>query len=152
METKMRKRFSAMAFYNPNGFVPAFKQAKAFAGKDGRVATLPDILEARLATKPGEYPWESYFTTMSAEYVGLSKAGNPIAIVAHGVGPMSTLDGVLVAYSHEFNDKERNQRGGRISQEEFLKLESGAYGEVTIVDLVATWNRRIYQFSNHAIT
>ncbi len=152
METKMRKRFSAMAFYNPNGFVPAFKQAKAFAGKDGRVATLPDILEARLATKPGEYPWESYFTTMSAEYVGLSKAGNPIAIVAHGVGPMSTLDGVLVAYSHEFNDKERNQRGGRISQEEFLKLESGAYGEVTIVDLVATWNRRIYQFSGHAIT
>ena len=143
---------TAMAFYNPKGFVPAFKQAKSFAGTDGHVATLPDIIEARLATKPCEYPWEAYFTTMSAEYIGLSKAGNPIAIVAHGVGPMSTLDGVLAAYSHEFNDKERNHRGGRISQEEFLKLESGQYGEVYIIDLTATWIRRPYQFSGHAIT
>ncbi len=153
MEKKQKNQGpSAMAFYNPDGFVPAFKQAAAFAGKDGRVATLPDIIEARLATKPGEYPWEAYFTTMSAEYVGLSKAGNPIAIVAHGIGPMATLDGVLAAYSHEFNDKERNRHGGRISQEDFLKLESGGYGEVSVIDLVATWNRRLYQFSGHAIT
>ncbi|MDO8505219.1 MAG: hypothetical protein Q7S48_01400 [bacterium] len=150
--TAQKTQPSAMAFYNPNGFVPAFKQAVAFAGKDGRVATLPDILEARLTIKPGEYPWEAYFTTMSAEYVGLSKAGNPIAIVAHGIGPMATLNGVLAAYSHEFNDKERNHRGGRILQEEFLKLESGYYGSVQIVDIVATWNRRPYQFSGHAIT
>jgi len=153
MKKHVRNKFSAMAFYNPQGFVPAFRHSKAFAGDNGRVATLPDIIEARLATKPGEYPWEAYFTTMSAEYVGLSRAGNPIAIVAHGVGPMSTLDGVLAAYSHEFNDKEdRNHRGGRISQEEFLKLESGQYGEVYIVDLTDTWNRRPYQFSGHAIT
>jgi hypothetical protein len=141
-----------MAFYNPNGFVPAFKQAKSFAGKDGHVATLPDIVEARLVTTPGEAPWENYFTTMSAEYVGLSRAGNPIAIVAHGIGPMATLDGVLAVYSHEFNDKGRNHRGGHIPQEVFLKLESGHFGEVSVVDLVATWNRRPYQFSNHAIT
>lgn len=147
-----KQRPSAMAFYNPQGFVPAFKQAKAFADKNGRVATLPDVIEARLATKPGEYPWEAYFTTMSAEYVGLSKNGNPIAIVAHGVGPMSTLDGVLAAYSYQFNDKDRDRRGGRITQEEFLKLASGAYGDVMIVDLNATWNQRQYPFSGHAIT
>lgn len=153
MEKKIRSPGpNAMAFYNPHGFVPAFKQAAAFAGKGGRVATLPDIIEARLATKPGEYPWEAYFTTMSAEYVGFSKAGRPIAIVAHGIGPMAMLDGVLAAYSHEFNDKERNRRGGRISQKEFLRLESGAYGDVSVVDIVATWNRRPYQFSGHPIT
>lgn len=146
--------FNAMAFYNPRGFVPAFKQARAFAGEGNgaRVATLPDIVEARLATKPGDLPWGTYFTTMSAEYAGLSRKGHPIAIVAHGVGPMSTLDGVLAAYSFQFNDKDRNNRGGRISNEEFRKLESGHYGEVSIVDLAETWNRRPYQFSGHAVT
>jgi hypothetical protein len=150
MEQSTRR--NAMAFYNPKGLVPAFKHAKAFAGKDGRVATLPDIIEARLATEPGDFSWETYFTTLSAEYIGLSKAGNPIAIVAHGIGPMSTLDGVLAAYSYQFNDKERNNYGGRISQEDFLKLESGTYGDVAVIDLVATWNRRPYQFSGHAVT
>ena len=143
---------NAMAFYNPQGFVPAFKQAKAFAGKGGRVATLPDIIEARLASKPGDVPWESYFTSMSAEYVGLSKAGHPIAIVAHGIGPMATLDGVLATYEHEFRDKNRDRRGGRITQAEFLKLESGEYGEVDVISLESTWGWREYQFSGHAIT
>ncbi|MBI2099329.1 hypothetical protein HYT45_02880 [Candidatus Uhrbacteria bacterium] len=152
MEQEKKNHPNAMAFYNPQGFVPAFKHARAFAGKDGRVATLPDIIAARLTTAPGDYPWEAYFTTMSAEYVGLSADGNPIAIVTHGIGPMVTLDGVLKAYSHEFNDKERNRRGGRISTDEFRKLESGAYGEVVVVDLSAMWSRRRYQFSGHAIT
>lgn len=142
----------AMAFYNPNGFVPAFKHAMAFAGKEGRVATLPDIIEARLATEPGTVPWENYFTTMSAEYVGYSKGGNPIAIVAHGIGPMATLDGVLATYRHEFNDNTRSSRGGRISQEEFLRLESGHYGEVMVADINNVWDWRPYNFSNHPIT
>lgn len=141
-----------MAFYHPDGFVPAYKQAAAFAGKDGRVATLPDIIAARLATKPGEYPWGAYFTTMSAEYVGYSRQGNPIAIVAHGFGPMATLDGVLKTYSFQFNDKTHTNRGGRISGEDFLKLESGFFGPVSVVGLDAVWNRRTYQFSNHAIS
>jgi len=146
------QQLSAMAFYNPHGFVAAYKQAKAFGGETGRVATIPDIIEARMATKPGDVPWENYYTTMSAEYVGFSKGGNPIAIVLHGVGPMSTLDGVLAAYSFQFNDKDRNRRGGRIPQEEFLRIESGAYGDATVVDLRHTWNRREYQFSGHAVT
>lgn len=152
MKNEQKNQPNAMAFYHPEGLVPAFKQAKAFAGEGGRVATLPDVIEARLTTAPGEYPWEAYFTTMSAEYVGLSKKGYPIAIVAHGVGPMSTLDGVLKAYNHEFGDKERNRRGGRISEEEFLKLESGAYGEVSIVGLETVWGWRPYQFSGHPVT
>lgn len=152
MENEQKNQPNAMAFYHPEGLVPAFKQAKAFAGEGGRVATLPDVIAARLTTAPGDCPWNTYFTTMSAEYVGPSKKGHPIAIVAHGVGPMSTLDGVLKAYSHEFNDRERNRRGGRISEEEFRKLESGAYGEVSIVGLETFWGRRQYQFSGHPVT
>jgi len=150
--TRPASSIETMAFYNPDGFVPAFKQATRFAGDEGHIATLPEVIAARMSTKPGSVPWESYFTTMSAEYVGLSKEGKPIAIVAHGIGPMATLDGVLAAYGHEFKDRDRNRRGGRISQEEFHKLEDGEYGEVHIVDLLEVWSRRPYQFSGHAVT
>lgn len=137
---------TAMAFYNPDGLVPAYQQAAKYGGRDGRVATLPDIVSARLATKPGDVPWETYFTTMSAEYVGLSRGGNKIIIVAHGVGPMATLDGVMAAYKNEYGDHPRNTHGGRISREEFLKLEGGAYGDVDVVDLGRLLKRYQYPF------
>ncbi len=126
---------SAMAFYNEKGLVAAYKQARKFAGKGGRIATMPDIVTARLASKPEDTPWEKYFTTMSAEYLGYSRGGVRILIVAHGIGPMSSLDGILQAYSFEFKDKTRAHNGGRISVEEFRKLEDGEYGDVSIVEL-----------------
>lgn len=142
-----RKLPQSMAFYHNDGFVPAWKQASRFIGKDGRIATLPDIIDARLATNPGAEPWEMYFTSLSAEYFGVSQSGKRIIIVVHGIGPMSTLDGVLKAYSWEFKDKSRDRRGGRIAREEFLKLESGEYGEVQIVDFDAYLRR--YQYPLH---
>ncbi len=133
MASKKVGSLSAMAFYHADGLVPAFKQASEFAGTDGRIATMPDIVTARLATKPGDVPWRMYFTTLTAEYLGYSKGGVRILIVAHGVGPMATLDGILKTYKFHFNDKARNRSGGRISKEEFRKLEEGHYGEVSII-------------------
>lgn len=137
---------SAVAFYHEKGFVPAFKQANRFAGEQGRLATMPDVIAARLATEPGTPPWEMYFTTMSAEYRGLSRAGNEILIVAHGIGPMANLNGILLAYGHEFSDKTRGRRGGRITQDQFKDLESGKYGDVAIVDLQEYRRRYEYPF------
>jgi len=149
---QMDNRLGAMAFYNPNGFVPAFNHAKAFAGDGGHVGTMLDVVDARLATEPSMAPWQQYYTTMSAEYVGISRSGEAIVIVAHGIGPMATLDGVLKAYSFQFKDKSRNRHGGRITKNEFLRLESGYYGDVTIIPLAEIWARRPYQFSGHPIT
>lgn len=124
----------AMAFYHHDGLVPTWQMAQKYIGKGGRIATLPDIIDARLASEPGSVPWETYFTTLSAEYIGLSRGGNKIIVVAHGVGPMATLDGIIAVYKHEYADKSRNSRGGRISAEEFHKLEDGDYGGVFVVD------------------
>lgn len=140
---------SAMGFYHEDGYVPAWKQATKFVGKDGGIGILPDVIEARLATKPGDVPWETYFTTLTAEYLGFSKGGTRILIVAHGIGPMATLDGILKAYSFEFKDKERNRRGGRITHQEFLDLESGKFEEVQIVDFEAYCRRYHYPFIRH---
>jgi hypothetical protein len=137
---------NAMAFYHADGLVAAWKQAIRYAGEGGRLATLPDIIDARLATDPKHAPWRQYYTTLSAEYFGRTRKGTPILIVAHGVGPMATLDGILKAYSYEFKDRERNNRGGRITQQEFWDLESGKYGEVAIVDVNEYAKRYDYPF------
>ncbi|MBI4120826.1 MAG: hypothetical protein HY457_01025 [Parcubacteria group bacterium] len=135
-----------MAFYHQDGLPAAWQQAKEFAGKGGRLATLPDVVAARLATKPGGTPWETYFTTLTAEYLGITKGGTRILIIAHGIGPMCTLAGIQKAYSWEYKDKGRNRRGGRITQHEFRKLEAGDYGEVTIVDFETYCQRYEYPF------
>lgn len=127
----------AMAFYHADGLPAAWKQAAKFAGREGRMATAPDIAAARLATGPDDYPWSAYFTTTTAEYFGKSREGKHILIIAHGVGPMATLDGIQKAYSWQYLDKSRNRRGGRITEQEFRDLEAGKYGEVAIVDYEA---------------
>lgn len=108
--------------------------ANRFSGVEGRIATMEDVIRARLNARGDQYPWNAYFTTNSAEYLGRTKGGNLVLIVAHGVGPMSTLDGVLQAYSHEYKDKSGYRRGGRITESQFQKLESGGYGPVTVFD------------------
>ncbi len=142
---------NVMAFYHQNGIIPSWKHAGTFAGTSGHIATLPDIITARLATKPGEVPWENYFTTTSSEYMWKSKGGTSIIIVAHGDSPMATLKGVCSAYRHSFKDKTRKIEGGRISEKEFYDLESGKYGEVSIVDLSELANKYLYLFCNTTI-
>lgn len=135
-----------MTFFHQDGLPAAWKQAAKFAGKGGRLATMPDIVAARLETKPGETPWETYFTTLTAEYYGIGKQGNLILIIAHGIGPLSTLEGIRKAYSWQYNDKDRKRRGGRITQQEFLDLEAGKFGEVQIVDYESYCRRYEYPF------
>lgn len=137
MTTKKGEPANAMAFYHGNGFTAAWQQAKMYAGNNGRVATMPDIIQARLKSTSEEQhsSWGKYYTTLSAEYLGLDKDGKKIIIVAHGVGPMATLDGVQKAYSWEYKDKDKNRSGGRITQQEFWDLAEGKFGPVSIVDL-----------------
>jgi len=136
----------AMAFRHQDGLPAAWKQAMMFAGEGGRLATMPDIVAARLETKPGDLPWEAFFTTLTAEYYGIGRSGRRILVIAHGVGPMSTLEGVQKAYSWQYQDKGRNRRGGRITQQEFWALEAGEFGEVSIIDLEEYLRRYEYPF------
>jgi hypothetical protein len=85
-------------------------------------------------------PWERYYTTLTAEYFGVL-AGRTCIIVAHGIGPMSTLQGVLDTYCYQFDDKLRGNQGGRILQAEFEKLARGEYGQVSIIDYEEYRNR-----------
>lgn len=140
----------AMAFFDEDA-AKGWKRAAKYAGSKGRVATLPDVIAARIADADNwekSEVWNSYITTTSAEYVGFSSGGRAIIIVAHGVGPIhdpKTLDASFEAHRKTRNE-EKWTRGGRISHEEFLRLESGFYGPVGIVDLEDYVDAREYPF------
>ncbi len=136
----------AKAFFHEKGIAQSWKIAARYAGQNGRIATLPDIIDARLATETSSAAWSRYFTTSSAEYFGLTRGGTRILIITHGVGPMSTLNGVLDAYRYQFGDPHGNNSGGRISQKDFWDLEDGKYGLVSIVDFEAYVRRCAYPF------
>jgi hypothetical protein len=129
-----------------------WRSAARFAGPGGRVATLPDVIAARLATEPSvkrrQTPWDSYITTTSAEYAGLSKGGTAILIVAHGIGPMAKVEDAVGIYEAcvKRGRVDYQDEGVRIPRGEFLKLESGAYGPVSIVPLEAFCSRYEYPF------
>ncbi len=147
MAKKSKTPIGAMTFCTGD-LKEAWGKAERFAGEGGRVASMPDVIAARLVTTPhtkfqSSTAWDSYIGTTSAEYAGYSRGGIPILIVAHGVGPMSTLKGALTAYKHCNRD---SRPGGRISYESFLKLESGAYGDVSIVSLDRVCERHEYPF------
>ncbi len=146
---------TAMSFFHIDGFVPSYRQAMQFAGKAGHVGTMLDVMNARLATPPdsltGHYPnnpspWDQYYTTMSAEYVGMSKSGVKLLIVAHGVGPMSNEKGVIGAYKLDPGGERELRGSGRITIDEFHKLEDGHYGPVSIVELDPYMEARKYPF------
>jgi hypothetical protein len=125
----------SMSFFHTNGMISAWNLAIKFAGKNGKIATMEDIVNARLNNDLNSTEWNSYYTTLSAEYVGIGSDGRLKLIVAHGIGPMSELEGIIKAYSYSYNDPSRKTNGGLITSIEFLKLENGFYGKVEIVDL-----------------
>lgn len=141
------KEYRAMAFFAEE-FPKAANLAQKFAGEQGRLATIPDVIDARLATKCDKAPWGQYFSTNSAEYFGFSKAGNPIIVVAHGIGSMATPEGALAVYNSSLKPERNGRRGaeGRVSNVEFFKLADGQYGAVDIIDFKEYVKRYEYPF------
>ncbi len=134
----MSKGVERLAFFNPDGGLAAWNLAERFAGPGGRVATLPDIVDARLAAGPGTAASERYYTTSTAEYSGRTAGGVHVLVVAHGIGPMADREGIVRAYSWSSEGNEdRSKRGGAIPRADFLRLLDGAWGEVAVVDLKA---------------
>jgi hypothetical protein len=122
-----------MSFGHQDGLVPALTFARKYAALGGRVATLPEIVELRLDKSAGHHNWYNQYTSLSAEYYGIGADGQLKIIVAHGVGPMSTIDGIKAAYKWEWGDSSHERRGGRITAQQFLDLEAGEYGEVKLI-------------------
>ena len=68
----------------------ALQRALEYAGDDGFVASLPDLLRARAQAPYDNIVWNTWFTSHSEECVVTTARGNPVVVAVHGGGVLGT--------------------------------------------------------------
>jgi hypothetical protein len=69
----------------------ALRRALEYAGDDGFVASMPQLLQARVNADYDNEIWNTwFFTSNSEESLAITKQGNPVAVVVHGGGIFAT--------------------------------------------------------------
>jgi hypothetical protein len=64
----------------------AFRRALEYAGNDGFVASMPQLLHARANAPFDNIIWNTWFTANSEENVVTTKQGNHVVVTVHGGG------------------------------------------------------------------
>jgi len=64
----------------------AFRRALEYAGDDGFVASMPQLLHARANAPYDSIIWNTWFTANSEENVVTTKQGNHVVVTVHGGG------------------------------------------------------------------
>ena len=68
----------------------ALRQALRYAGDDGFVASLPQLLHARVNASYDNIIWNTWFVANSEESVVTTPQGNAVVVIVHGGGIFST--------------------------------------------------------------
>jgi len=78
-------RMQAAIIFEPH--IPtALQRALRYAGDDGFVASLPQLLHARANAPYDNIVWNTWFTSNSEECVVTTKQGNHVVVAVHGGG------------------------------------------------------------------
>jgi hypothetical protein len=75
----------ARIFFDSYGAL-ALRQAVYYAGNDGYVASLPQILQARVNADYDNIIWNTWFTANSEESAVKTPQGNHVVVIVHGGG------------------------------------------------------------------
>ena len=71
----------------------ALRRALEYAGDDGFVASMPQLLQARVNADYENEIWNTwFFTSNSEESLAITVQGNPVAVMVHGGGIFATPD------------------------------------------------------------
>jgi hypothetical protein len=82
-------RMQAAIIFEPH--IPtALRRALRYAGDDGFVASLPQLLHARAIAPYNSIVWNTWFTSNSEECVVTTKQGNHVVVAVHGGGILAT--------------------------------------------------------------
>jgi len=131
-----------MGFFRCSDAAKAAAQALRFAGDGGRLGTMLDVVDARLATTLGSNAWERYWTTNSWELRGRSRGGVELLVVHHGLSPLGTPEGMAEAHARST----REDVGARIPQAMFRDFLDGHLGPVEVVEPAPYLKRYRYPF------
>ena len=76
---------AARIFFDSHGTL-ALRAALLYAGDDGFVASLPQLLRARVNAGYDNIVWNTWFSAYSEESVVTTPRGNPVVVTVHGGG------------------------------------------------------------------
>ena len=76
----------------------ALRRALIYAGDDGFVASMPQLLRARVGAPYDNIIWNTWFTANSEECVATTPRGNRVVVAVHGGGIFSTPERFLRLY------------------------------------------------------
>ena len=96
-------KMEAAIFYDSN-LPDALQQALGYAGDDGYVASLPQLLHARVNAAYDNILWNTWFTSNSEESVLRTPQGNHVLATLHGGGIFGTPERFLKLY-HASTDR-----------------------------------------------
>ena len=107
----------------------ALRRAIVYAGNDGFVASLPQLLHARLGASFDNIIWNTWFTANSEECVARTPHGNWVLIVVHGGGIFATPERIRTLYHASVDRKSElgftGLFAGKISERENHDLVDG---------------------------
>ena len=107
----------------------ALRRALVYAGNDGFVASLPQLLHARVGASFDNVLWNTWFTANSEECVARTPQGNWVLVAVHGGGIFATAERIRTLY-HASVDR-RSELGftglfaGKISERENRDIVDG---------------------------
>jgi len=100
-------RMQAAIVFEPH--IPtALRRALAYAGDDGFVASMPQLLHARTNASYDNIIWNTWFTSNSEESVVTTKQGNRVVVAIHGGGIFASPERFERSYHADlsrFNDE-----------------------------------------------
>jgi hypothetical protein len=107
----------------------ALRRALEYAGDDGFVASLPQLLHARTHASYDNIIWNTWFTSNSEESVVTTPQGNHVVVFVHGGGIFSTPERFEQVYRASVDrsspDGFTGQYAAKISQKEALDVLNG---------------------------
>lgn len=107
----------------------ALRRALVYAGNDGFVASLPQLLHARLDASFDNIIWNTWFTALSEECIARTVQGNWVLVAVHGGGIFATPERIRTLYHASVDrNSELGFTGlfaGKISERENRNLVEG---------------------------
>ena len=117
----------------------ALRRALDYAGDDGFVASLPQILHARTHAPYDNIIWNTWFTAHSEESVVTTPKGNHVVVVIHGGGIFSLPERFEQVYRESVDrssvDGFTGQYAAKISQKEAHDALEGRLPDGTVIPI-----------------
>jgi hypothetical protein len=107
----------------------ALQRALEYAGDDGFVASLPQLLHARADAPYDNIIWNTWFTSNSEECVITTPQGNHVVVAVHGGGILGTPErferSVYADMDHRNSEGITGQGAAKITTQEALDVLDG---------------------------